>query len=138
MTLHIRPATAADEQDVTTLWRACGLVVSYNDAAADFHFALGKPGSDVLVGEDAAGAIKAAMMLGHDGHRGWIYYLAAAPDARGLGYGRQMVQAAEAWMRARSVPKLQLMVRDTNTAIVPFYEALGFEVSPRVVLGKFL
>ena len=67
-----------------------------------------------------------------------MYYVAAAPQARGTGVGRRMVEAAETWLRARGVVKVQLLVRDTNTAVVSFYEHLGFEVAPRVILGKRL
>ncbi|MEA1832064.1 GNAT family acetyltransferase [Methylobacterium durans] len=138
MSLTIRRALPADEADVVALWRACGLVAPYNDPAADFRFATLGPCSDVLVGADEAGRIRGSVMVGHDGHRGWLYYVAAAPDARGLGIGRQMVQAAEGWLRERKVVKVQLLVRETNATIVSFYEQLGFEVAPRVVMGKWL
>jgi ribosomal protein S18 acetylase RimI-like enzyme len=49
-----------------------------------------------------------------------------------------MVQAAEEWLRQRGVVKAQLLVRETNTKVVSFYEHLGFEVAPRVVMGKWL
>ena len=137
MPLLIRSAGPADEDDVVALWDACGLVVSYNDPRADFRFALGKGGSDVLVGEDGARVV-GGVMVGHDGHRGWLYYVAADPDRRGHGVGRRMVEAAEDWLRARGVSKVQLLVRDTNTAVVSFYEHLGFETAPRVILGKWL
>jgi ribosomal protein S18 acetylase RimI-like enzyme len=77
-------------------------------------------------------------MVGHDGHRGWLYYVAARPASRSTGVGRQVVQAAEDWLRRRGVWKAQLLVRDTNTKVVGFYEHLGFEVSPRVVMSKVL
>ena len=125
----------ADEDAVVALWRACGLVVPHNDPLRDFRFALGKAGSDVLVGAEGA-RIMSAVMVGHDGHRGWLYYLAADPGGRGT--GRRMVEAAEDWLRRRGVVKVQLMVRETNTAVVAFYERLGFETAPRVVLGKWL
>ncbi len=127
----------ADEGAVVALWRACGLVVPHNDPLQDFRFAHGRTGSDVLVGADE-GRIVGAVMVGNDGHRGWLYYLAADPARRGQGVGRRMVEAAEDWLRRRGVAKVQLMVRDTNTAVVPFYEHLGFETAPRVVLGKRL
>ena len=50
MQLHIRSATPQDEPGVVDLWRACDLVASYNDPAADFRFARAGAGSDVLVG----------------------------------------------------------------------------------------
>ncbi len=137
MPLTIRSAVPGDEDGLVALWRACGLVVPHNDPRADFRFASGKPGSDVLVGVEEGGLV-GGVMVGHDGHRGWLYYLAADPGRRGRGIGRAMVEAAEDWLRARGVAKVQLMVRDTNTAVVSFYGRLGFETAPRVVLGKWL
>lgn len=138
MPLVIRPATAADEPGVVALWHACGLVVSTNDPAADFRFARAGACSDVLVAEDGAGGICGSVMVGHDGHRGWLYYVAAAPNARGAGVGRQVVAAAEQWLRQRGVVKAQLLVRETNAKVVSFYEHLGFETAPRTVMGKWL
>jgi ribosomal protein S18 acetylase RimI-like enzyme len=77
-------------------------------------------------------------MVGHDGHRGWLYYVATAPQARGAGLGRTLVQAAEQWLQQRGVVKAQLLVREMNTKVVAFYEHLGFEITPRVVMGKWL
>ncbi|MCB8877579.1 GNAT family acetyltransferase [Acidisoma silvae] len=138
MTLTIRPALPEEEQALADLWRACGLVVSYNDPGADFRFALAGETSTVLVGTDAEGQIAGSVMVGHDGHRGWLYYVAVSPDHQGSGAGRQMVAAAEDWLRRLGVWKVQLLVRDTNTKVVAFYEHLGFDVSPRVVLSKAL
>lgn len=68
-----------------------------------------------------------AVMVGHDGHRGWVHYLAVSPDTRGAGRGRDMMAATEAWPRRREVPKLNLMVRGSNEAVLGFYHALGFD-----------
>jgi ribosomal protein S18 acetylase RimI-like enzyme len=138
MPLTIRPAGPDDETRVVALWRACDLVTSYNDPGADFRFAIAGACSAVLIGEDETRRIGGSVMVGHDGHRGWLYYVAAAPHARGSGIGRLMVQAAEHWLRQRGVLKAQLLVRETNTGVVAFYERLGFEVAPRVVMSKWL
>jgi ribosomal protein S18 acetylase RimI-like enzyme len=138
MKLTIRPAADEDEQMVIALWRVCDLVASYNNPAVDFAFARAGACSDVLVGEDETGQIKGTVMVGHDGHRGWLYYVASDPDSRGAGFGRQLVMAAEGWLRERGVIKAQLLVRETNTKVVSFYERLGFEVAPRTVMGKWL
>lgn len=137
-TLAIRSACPEDEPRVADLWRSCDLVAPYNDPAADYRFAKAGACSDVLVGEDGTGRVMASVMVGHDGHRGWLYYVAADPETRGLGYGRQIVEAGEAWLRDRSVVKVQLLVRETNTRVVSFYEHLGFEVAPRTVMAKWL
>ncbi|MBN8873003.1 MAG: GNAT family acetyltransferase [Rhodospirillales bacterium] len=138
MQLTIRSARPDDEAFVVALWRACGLVASYNDPNEDFRFARAGAASDVIVGEDAQGVVRASVMVGHDGHRGWLYYVAADPACRGVGYGRQMVEAGETWLRARGVPKVQLLVRQTNTKVVAFYERLAYEVAPSIMMSKWL
>lgn len=77
-------------------------------------------------------------MVGHDGHRGWIYYMAVRAQERGRGHGQRLLQACEQWVAARGVPKVQLMVRDGNDVIVSFYERLGYERSAVTVLGRRL
>jgi ribosomal protein S18 acetylase RimI-like enzyme len=135
--LKIRAANPEDESAIVDLWRACGLFASYNDPAADFAFAKAGACSDILVGEDD-GVIRASVMVGHDGHRGWLYYVASDPRSRSAGFGRQIVEAGENWLKARGVAKVQLLVREANTKVVAFYQHLGFEVTPRVVLAKWL
>src|SRR5882762_9294746 len=129
MLLTVKSAVAEDEQAVVALWRACDLVASYNDPVADFRFAKAGPCSDVLVAVDDAGEVAGSVMVGHDGHRGWLYYVASRPTSRSKGVGRRMVQAAENWLRERGIVKVQLLVRETNTKVVSFYEHLGFEVA---------
>jgi len=136
--LSIRKAVAEDEPDVTALWRASNLVASYNDPSQDFHFARAKDGSDILLGLDAEQAIVGSVMVGHDGHRGWIYYVASDPQHRNQGIGRSMVEAAEQWLKDRGVVKVMLLVRETNTQVVDFYKRLGFEAVPRVIMQKWL
>ena len=132
--MKIRNATPRDEAAIVALWQACGLTVPYNDPAADFRFALNKPNSDILVLDDLTGSV----MVGHDGHRGWLYYVAVAPDRRHQGFGRALVAAAEAWLKQRGVPKVHLMVRETNQAVASFYQRLGYDSMPRINMQKWL
>ena len=90
----------------------------WNDPAADVTRALASPTSTVLAALDEAGRLLGTAMVGHDGHRGWVYYLAVDPDLRGNGLGRQLMHASERWLRERDVPKLNLMVRTTNHAVL--------------------
>jgi ribosomal protein S18 acetylase RimI-like enzyme len=130
-------ADAADANDVIALWGACGLTRPWNDPAADFARAVAGPASAILLLREGD-ALVASVMLGFDGHRGWVYYLAVAPERRLAGLGRTMMDAAEAWLRARGAPKIQLMVREDNGAALGFYEALGLERQKVVTLGRFL
>lgn len=137
MTAPARDATLDDVRAITCLWQDCGLTVPWNDPASDLALSLSKPDSTVLVHEQDRRII-ATVMVGHDGHRGWLYYLAVSPDMQGTGLGRSMVQAAETWLAARGLPKVQLMVRATNEKVVGFYQSLGYATSPVIVMQKWL
>lgn len=135
--LAIAEITDTDVADVVALWQACGLTRPWNDPAADIALARRGPSSAVLVGR-ISGAIVATAMVGHDGHRGWVYYVAVDPDSRGKGLGRTIMAAAEDWLRAAGVPKLQLLVRRENAKAGAFYQSLGYEESTSVMLAKWL
>jgi ribosomal protein S18 acetylase RimI-like enzyme len=119
------------------LWEAAGLTRPGTDPVVDFDRALAGATSTVLVGVHDATVIATAM-VGEDGHRGWVYYLAVREEARGRGLGRAMMTAAEGWLRARGVVKVQLMVRESNAGVIGFYEALGYEDADVRVLGRWL
>lgn len=120
------------------LWEECGLTRPWNDPRADLARALSGPSSTVLAARSAGGDLLGTAMVGHDGHRGWVYYLAVSPSARGTGLGRSLMAAAEAWVAERGVPKLMLMVRSGNTAVLGFYDALGYAVEETAVLSRWL
>lgn len=130
-------ATAGDEAALIALWDACDLTRAWNPPARDIAFALAGPTSAILIARGDAG-LAGSVMVGHDGHRGWVYYLAVAPDARRAGLGRALMAAAETWLRERGVPKIQLMVRTGNEQAHAFYRALGFDDQPVAVFGRFL
>lgn len=130
-------AMPGDAEAVIALWQACGLTRPWNDPHADFALALGEESSTVLIVRDGA-MLVGSVMVGFDGHRGWIYYLAVAPDRRRSGIGRALMAAAIAWLTTRGAPKVQLMVREGNAAALGFYEALGFAPQTVVTLGRFL
>ena len=135
--LTIRPIADGEEAAVIALWQACGLTRPWNDPANDLAFARGRPSSDVLVGL-AGDRIVASAMVGHDGHRGTMYYVSVLPAEQGRGYGRQMVAAAEAWLKARGVWKANLLVRKGNEAVLGFYGELGYEPGSTQQIEKWI
>jgi ribosomal protein S18 acetylase RimI-like enzyme len=135
--MEIRAANATDRDDVVALWEACDLTRPWNDPVADFDRAAEGPASAVLVGI-LDGELVATAMVGHDGHRGWVYYLAVRPARQGHGIGVALMRACEDWLLERGVPKVQLMVRDTNERVLGFYAAIGYERQAVQVLGRWL
>ena len=135
MSVSIREAAPQDRAVVAELWRTCGLTRPWNDAEMDFDLALRSPGSTILIAGDP---VEGAVMVGFDGHRGWVYYLGVAPTRRRGGLGRGLMQAAEAWLVAQGAPKIQLMVRSDNLEAMAFHEALGLSEQAVVVMGRRL
>ncbi len=135
--LAITDIADGDVAGVVTLWQRCGLTRPWNDPASDIALARRGPNSTVLVGREG-GAIVATAMVGHDGHRGWVYYVAVDPERQGSGLGRAVMTAVEDWLREAGVPKLQLLVRRENARASGFYQSLGYEESTSVMLAKWL
>lgn len=135
--LVIAPISDDDISAVVALWQDCGLTRPWNDPAADIAQARRGDNSAVLIGR-AEGAIVATAMVGHEGHRGWVYYVAVDPAHRQQGFGRAIMEAAEHWLRQRDILKMQLLVRPENTKVQAFYETLGYGVQERIVYAKWL
>jgi len=136
--MHLRPFRESDRASVIALWRAAGLLRPWNDPERDIDRKVALNDELFVVGEDAAGVLVAVVMIGYDGHRGWVYYLAVDPDCQGQGLGRVLMQAAEHRLLALGCPKLNLQVRVGNESVLAFYRALGYEVDAAVGLGKRL
>jgi len=137
--LTIRPYTPADFEKVVALWKACELTRPWNDPVSDIAFCLGSENSRLMVGVPGGESkIVATAMVGHDGHRGWIYYVAVAPEHQDQGAGREIMAHAESWLARRGVPKAMLMIRETNQKVVGFYERLGYAIEARVVMARWL
>ncbi len=137
MALAISSITDADVPAVIALWQRCGLTRPWNDPAGDIAFARGGTNATILIGR-ADKTIAATAMVGHDGHRGWIYYLGVDPDHQRKDYGRAIMAAAEDWLRRQGVQKIMLMVRPDNTNVRAFYDRLGYETQERVIYAKWL
>ncbi len=135
--MHITDLPVDRAHEAVALWHESGLTRPWNDPHADLTRAVDSPCSTVLAAVED-GVLTGTAMVGHDGHRGWVYYLAVQPDRRRAGLGRDLMNACERWLMQRKVPKINLMVRTTNTSVVAFYDSLGYEDGEVLVLGKFL
>jgi ribosomal protein S18 acetylase RimI-like enzyme len=135
--LKIRPFEQQDETAVVELWNECGLVVPWNDPFRDIQRKIAVQPDMFLVGCREAQLI-ATVMVGYDGHRGWINYLAVQPQHQGTGIGRRMMDEAEVILRAAGCPKINLQGRSENGDVIEFYQKIGFTQDDVMNLGKRL
>jgi ribosomal protein S18 acetylase RimI-like enzyme len=132
-----RELTEHDVSSVVALWTETGLTRPWNDAAEDFQRAVDGPASAVL-GLEHDNELIGTAMVGHDGHRGWVYYVAVKESHRRQGIGSELMRAAEEWLREVGAVKVQLMVRSDNESALHFYGKVGYETSDVSVLARWL
>jgi ribosomal protein S18 acetylase RimI-like enzyme len=136
--LDIRPYREGDEADVVALWtKVFPDSRPWNQPLAYIQRKLAAQPQLFLVGVQG-GRVIATVLGGYDGVRGWIYHLAVAPAQRRHGYGRAMMAAVEARLRALGCPKINLQIVSTNGGVADFYERLGYAVEYRISMGRRL
>jgi ribosomal protein S18 acetylase RimI-like enzyme len=135
--MQIRPFQPQDEEAVVSLWRRCDLVRPWNDPHKDIQRKLRVRPDLFLVGA-LDGQIVACVMAGYEGHRGWLNYLAIAPEHQRHGLARAIVAEAERLLRDAGCPKINLQIRTSNHGVVEFYRRLGYAMDDVVSMGKRL
>ena len=135
--MEIRSFEVGDADQVVELWQTCELVVPWNDPYKDIDRKLAVNPEMFLVGV-VDKRIVSTVMVGYDGHRGWVNYLAVDPRYQGQGFARKLMAEAEKMLLGINCPKLNLQVRNTNTRAIEFYQALGYELDYATGMGKRL
>src|SRR5213078_244103 len=102
--MNIRPFEPADEEAVIAVWRRCDLLRPWNDPHKDIRRKVAEQPEGFLVAVDDRGDVVGTVMVGYDGHRGWINYLGVLPDHQRRSIARAMMAEAERLLRAKGCP----------------------------------
>ena len=127
--IQLRDFTLQDSDAVISLWERCGLTRPWNDPDKDIQRKmdeLHKGGSGWFWVAEQSKRIVGVVMVGYDGHRGSVNYLAVDLDYQNNGIGRLMMRHAEAKLAAVGCPKVNLLVRTDNRDVLKFYKQLGY------------
>jgi ribosomal protein S18 acetylase RimI-like enzyme len=133
----VRAYRPGDREDLVALWHLGDLTRAWNDPHRDIERKLARDPDNLLVLE-VDDRVVGSVMVGYEGHRGWINYLVIHPDHRGRGLGRGLVHEAERRLAALGCPKVNLQVRSSNQSAVDFYRRIGYTVDDVVSLGRRL
>ena len=133
----VRPYRPEDREGLVRLWSVCGLVRPWNDPDRDIDRKLARDPENLLVVEHD-GEVVGSVMVGYEGHRGWVNYLAVHPDHQGRGFGRRLMERAEEILGQLGCAKVNLQVRSSNEAAIGFYRRIGYSVDDSVSMGRRL
>jgi alkanesulfonate monooxygenase SsuD/methylene tetrahydromethanopterin reductase-like flavin-dependent oxidoreductase (luciferase family)/ribosomal protein S18 acetylase RimI-like enzyme len=134
--VHIRTFQPDDAPAVADLWRRV-----FHDhsrwRAPDAIFARRRRRQgELFLVATRDGTVIGTTLAGYDGHRGWLYRVAVAPEQERHGVGRALVQEAELRLHQLGCAKINLQIEGENRRVVEFYEHLGYAVEDRVSMGK--
>lgn len=133
----IRPFVETDRSALIALWEQCNLIGAWNDPSFDIDSFVKTPTAEIFVGETADQVI-ASVVIGHDGHRGWIYYLAVNSDHQNKDYGLWLLRHSEDWLRDQNIPKIQLLIRSENLDVKAFYTRAGYHFNDCHCMQRWL
>lgn len=137
MNFQIKEATLENASEIITIWEECNLTRPWNNPSDDIKNAILTSTSTILLLCDESRII-GTVMVGYDGHRGWIYYLAVAKEFQKMGLGKKLVLEAESWLKSNNVPKVNLMIRSSNGEVKQFYESCDYKISDVITMEKWL
>jgi ribosomal protein S18 acetylase RimI-like enzyme len=137
LAMQVRPFLDSDESAVIALWEAAGLTRSWNDPRKDIERKRSVQREWFLVGT-RDGVVMASIMIGYEGHRGWINYLAVDPAHRNQGHARALMREAERLLAAAGCPKINLQIRTGNASVIAFYNAIGYARDDVASFGRRL
>lgn len=131
-----RHATLADLDAVYAIYMHDDVIpfLGYDPMSrADFAkvFAELLAGSSFYVVEEAdrvQGFYRAARHEGRARHVAYLGTFAVAPEVRGSGFARSIIETAISRLHSQGVTRIELMLEADNLRALAFYKKLGFEV----------
>ena len=122
---------------VIDLWEKCNLIKSWNDPNKDIDRKL-KVNDNLFLIVEFNKVIIGSAMIGYDGHRGSLYYLAVDPKHQRKGVGKMLMKEIEKKLIEVGCPKINIFIRNSNIEVKEFYQSIDYEEQNCLVYGKRL
>ncbi|NLV36793.1 MAG: GNAT family N-acetyltransferase [Clostridiaceae bacterium] len=123
-----------DYNELISLWSSIpGIGISKADSEERIRrFLLKNPGLSFCYKED--NRIVGTILCGQDGRRGYIYHTAVAPEQRGRGIGRILVEESLRNLHDAGIDKCHIFVFTDNELGNKFWESIGWEKRDDIVV----
>ena len=122
---------------VIDLWEKCNLIKSWNDPNKDIDRKL-KVNDNLFLLVEFNKVIIGSAMIGYDGHRGSLYYLAVDPKHQRKGVGKMLMKEIEKRLIEVGCPKINIFIRNSNIEVKEFYQSIDYEEQDCLIYGKRL
>src|SRR5262249_5461466 len=116
-----------DSASIVSFWRESEAEPTTTDDPVRIEHLIATDPDAVIVAEDL-GRIVGTVIAGWDGWRGAIYRLAVAPDCRGQGLGRLLVDEAVRRLDAAGATRLSAIVVNDDDRAMKFWGAVGWDL----------
>lgn len=125
--IKIEKAQAGDLNEILELEKQC----FFSDAFLrhQFYYFIHKSKSEFVVVRDPYKIIAYLIIqIRKNSLKYRIYSLAIAPEARGTGIGKKLLEYAERLARKNNIKKITLEVSEKNVAAINLYKKKGFQI----------
>lgn len=137
MNTNIRKYVAQDRQPLIDLWQEVFPdPASHNQPSKVIDGKLNQ--DDLIFVAEHTNQVVGSCIVGYDGHRGWLYAVAVAPEYRRQKIGARLVSYSMDELKNLGCTKVNLQIRSTNTQVANFYKSMGFQVEDRLSMGIFI
>ncbi|AUM63703.1 MULTISPECIES: GNAT family N-acetyltransferase [Brevibacillus] len=131
----IRTFRLGDYAAITRIWQETELNRTDTETMDSLAKQLAWDSDLVMVAEED-GEVVGVIVGTIDGTRAYFYRLAVSRSSQGRGIGRKLVEALENRFHQRGVNQILIMVNQANEQVLPFYQAMGYELQQYITLSK--
>ncbi len=137
--MNIKEFTIDLYEKVYQLWTSCeGVGLGDSDTEEQIDLFLNRnPGLSLVAmeGSDIVGAV----LVGHDGRRGFIHHLAVSSDYRRKGIGKELVEQCLMGLKQQGILKSHIFLFNDNLSGLEFWKSIGwFKRDDICIVSKFI
>ncbi len=125
--LEIKKLDSSHVSAIIALWERAGL--PFKPRGRDLSGRITRAvdsGSDCFFGAFSSGELAGAVLVTHDGRKGWINRLAVDASLRRKGLGRALIERAEKYLLEQKIEIYAALIEDYNQPSLELFKACGY------------
>lgn len=125
--MPIRELPAEDYERLVRLWKESGMdsKLKGRDSQESIRKQISS-GSVFILGDESKGELRGAVIVSHDGRKGWMNRLAVLPEHREKGIATTLIKEAERRLKKIGIGIFAAGVEEENASSRKLFEQLGY------------